>query len=167
MHYENLFELIIAVVFAISTQIGGLGTKAKDFVIPFHLSEEETLSYFHLRTLAIRSELVLMRDKIGQINNLTVKYIMELSKLKHIQRYMNSFEIEFRRFGRQPQSDQLSIIFTPKVEEIFETLETADIDMYPSHSMIEPIVKNNFENTFQHQNGPNRRQHTHKNTSHQ
>ena len=51
------------------------------------------------------------------------------------------------------------------MEEIFETLETADIDMYPSHSMIEPIVKNNFENTFQHQNGPNQHQRTHKNTS--
>ena len=33
--------------------------------------------------------------------------------------------------------------------------------------MIEPIVNRNFGNTFQHQNGPYQRQHTHKNTSQQ
>ena len=87
---------------------------------------------------------------------------MELSKLKHIQRYMNSFELQFRRFERQPQRDQLSNIFTPKIEEIFETLETADIEINPSHSMIETIINRNFVNTFQNHNGPNQRQHTYK-----
>ena len=80
---------------------------------------------------------------------------MELSKLKHIQRYMNPFELNYRRFERQPQIQHLSLTFSPIIEEIFETLETADIDMTPYHSMIEPIVNRNFGNTFQHQNGPN------------
>ena len=53
-------------------------------------------------------------------------------------------------FERPPQSDHLSIIFTPKMEEIFETLETLDLDMNSYHSMIEPIVGINLGNTFQH-----------------
>ena len=93
MHYDNGFEIILAVVFATSPQLGGLGPKAQDIVIPLHLDEEELLSDFHLRALAIRSELVLTIYQTGQINNLTGKYIMELSKVKHLQRYMNSFDI--------------------------------------------------------------------------
>ena len=49
--------------------------------------------------------------------------------------------------------------------EIFETLETVDIDMNPSHSMIGPIVNRNFGNTFQHQIELNQHQHTHKSAS--
>ena len=90
---------------------------------------------------------------------------MELSNLKHLQRYMNSFEIDFKRFERKPQSDQRSIILTPSMELIFETIETEDIGMNPTQSIIEPITKRNFENTFHHQNGPNYRQHTNKNAS--
>ena len=59
-----------------------------------------------------------------------------MSKLKHLQRYLTSFELDFRRFEHHPKSNQLSIIFTPSTEITFETLETADIDMNPSHSMI-------------------------------
>ena len=87
---------------------------------------------------------------------------MELSNMKHIQQCMTSFEIEFGKFERQPLSDQLSNIFTPITEEIFGTIETADIDMNPSHSMVESVVNRNFGNKFQNQNGPNQRQHTHK-----
>ena len=73
---------------------------------------------------------------------------------------MNSFKLNFRRFERHPQSDQLFIIFTHSIELIFLTLETALIDMNPLHSMIDPIVNKNFGNKFHHQNGPNQRQHT-------
>ena len=78
---------------------------------------------------------------------------------------MTSFELDFKRFEHQPQSDQLSEIFTPSMEGTFKTLQTADIDMNPSHSMIEPIVNRNFRNTFHHQNVPNQRQHINKNAS--
>ena len=50
---------------------------------------------------------------------------------------------------------------------VFETLETADIDMSTAHSVIEPIANQNFGNTFHHHNGPNQHQHIHKNTSQQ
>ena len=90
---------------------------------------------------------------------------MELSNLKHLQCYMNSFEIDFRRFESQPQSYQLSITFTPSMEIIFETLETVDINMNPYHLMIKPIVNRNFGNTLHHQNGSNQRQPTNKNFS--
>ena len=53
------------------------------------------------------------------------------------------------------------------MDVIFENLETEDIDMNPYHSMIEPIVNMNFGNKFYHNNGPNKTQHTKKNTSQQ
>ena len=86
MHYGNGFELLIAVVFSMILQLVVLGPKAQDFVIPFCLVEEEYLPDFYLRSISIISELVLMRDQIGQINNLIGNYIMEMSNMKHIQR---------------------------------------------------------------------------------
>ena len=75
---------------------------------------------------------------------------------------MTPFEIDYSTFGRQPKIQQLSLMFTPKIEEIFETRETSYIDINPSHSMIEPIVNRNFVNIFQHQDGTNQRQRTKK-----
>ena len=72
-----------------------------------------------------------MRDKKGQINNLTGKYIMEMSKLKHIQRYMTSFEIPFKLFEWQPQIDQLKHTFIHSIELIFKHMDIVDIDMNP------------------------------------
>ena len=61
---------------------------------------------------------------------------MELSKMKHLQSYMTSFELDFIRFERHTQSDQLAIIFTPSMEVIFENLQTSYIEINASHSMI-------------------------------
>ena len=77
---------------------------------------------------------------------------------------MNTFEQYYRKFERLPQRHQISTICSSTVEEVFETPEIADVDMSTDHSIIEPIVKWNFVNTFQHQNGPNQRQQIHKNT---
>ena len=68
-----------------STQLGGLGPKAQYLVIPVCLGEVDTLPKFHLRYLKIIIELDLLQYQTVQINSLTVKYIMVLSKLKHIQ----------------------------------------------------------------------------------
>ena len=76
---------------------------------------------------------------------------------------MTPFILNYKRFERHAQNQKLSLPLTPKIEEIFETLETVDIDMTPSHSMIEPIVNSNFGDTFRNKNGPNQRQHTDKN----
>ena len=112
-------------------------------------------------------ELDLMEDQTGKTNNLTGKYIMELSKLKYLQIYTTPFKLNYIWFEHQPQIQQLSLTFTPTTEEISETLEKSDIDMNTSHSIIEPVVNRNFGKTFQHHNGPNQIQHTHKNTSQQ
>ena len=93
MHYDNGFELLIVVVFIMIPQRGGLGPKSQDLVTPFHIGEGQPLSGFHLRALAIRSEIVLMRYQTGHTNKLTGKYTTEMSKLKHLQRYMTSFEL--------------------------------------------------------------------------
>ena len=47
---------------------------------------------------------------------------------------MTPFELYYRRFERHPKIQQLSLTCTPKIEEIFETIETLEIDMTPSHS---------------------------------
>ena len=90
---------------------------------------------------------------------------MELSELKHIQIFMTPYEIDYRRLKRKPSSKQLFLTFTPKMEEIFETLETVDIKMNPPHSIIEIILNRNVGNTIKHQNVPNKHQHTQNNTS--
>ena len=79
---------------------------------------------------------------------------------------MTSFALDLRRFERQPQSEHLSTIFTLSMELNFEPLKTDDIDMNPSHSVIDHIVNRNFGNTFCHQNGTNKCQHTNKNNTH-
>ena len=107
MNNDNGFDLIIAVVFVMSPQQVGLGPKAQYVVIPFRLGEVETLPEFHLRSLTVRSELDLFQDQTGQINNLTGKYIMDMSKLKHLQRYMTPFELDYRIFEFQPKIQQL------------------------------------------------------------
>ena len=76
-----------------SPQLGGLVPKAQDLVIPFRLGEGETLSDFHLRSLTIKSEPLLTRYQTGIINNLTGKYITEISNLKHLQQYMTYVEL--------------------------------------------------------------------------
>ena len=77
MHYYNGFELLIAFSFSAIPQLGGIGPKAQDLVISFCLGEGESLPYFHLRDLSIRSELVLMIYQTRNINKLTGKKIME------------------------------------------------------------------------------------------
>ena len=86
MNNDNGFDMLIYFVFAISHQLGGIGTKAQDLVISLCLSEGVNLQKFHIRDLQIRSEVFLLQDKTGQINNLKGKYITEMSKLKHLQR---------------------------------------------------------------------------------
>ena len=78
MNNENGFDLVVVVViFAATTQLGRLVTKAQDLVISFQLGEGENIPKFHLRALQIRGENFLLQDKTGQINNLTGKYIMK------------------------------------------------------------------------------------------
>ena len=98
MNNNHGFDLFIYVVFAISPQIGGLGPKYQDLVISFYRGEVENLPQFRLIYLQVRSDISLLQDESGQINNLTGKYIMELSKLKHLQRYMTTFELYYRKF---------------------------------------------------------------------
>ena len=86
------------------------------------LYEGENLPQLYLRALHIRSENFLLQDKTGQINNLTGKYIMEISKLKHLQRYMTTFELHDRKFERLPKIHQLSTLLHYTTEEVFETI---------------------------------------------
>ena len=80
---------------------------------------------------------------------------------------MTTFEIKYRKFERLTHGHQLSTKFHFTIEEVFETLETEDVDMSTSHSMIDPIFNRNVGNIFHHQNGPNQRQHIHKKNSHE
>ena len=73
MNNNNGFDLLIAVLFAMSSWLGGLGTKAQDLLVSFCLGEVETLPQLRLRSLQVRSEIVLLEYETGQINNLTGK----------------------------------------------------------------------------------------------
>ena len=76
MNNDNGFDILVAVVFYNSPQLGGIGTKYQDLVRPFQISEGESLPDFHLRALQERSEIYLLTNKAVQINNLTGKNIM-------------------------------------------------------------------------------------------
>ena len=78
MNNNNIFDLLIAVVFGMSPQLGGLGPKSQDLVILFFIGEGENPHQLNLRALHIRSENFLLQYKTRQINNLTGKYIMEM-----------------------------------------------------------------------------------------
>ena len=71
-----------------------------------------------------------------------------MSELKHLQRFMTSFNLDFIIFEHQPQSDQPFTIFKPSIELIFETLETDEIYMHPYHSMTDHIINRNLEIHF-------------------
>ena len=78
------------------------------------------------------------------MDNLTGKYIMELSKLKHLQCYTTNCKLDYRKFNCKPQRHQLSTIFQSSIEEVFEALEKVDVDMSTAHSIIKPIFNQFF-----------------------
>ena len=51
MNIDNVFDLIIYVVFAIIPQLGGLVPKYQDLVIDFSLVEGKTIPQFHIRDI--------------------------------------------------------------------------------------------------------------------
>ena len=51
MNIDNISDLFVAVVFAMSPQLGGLGPDAQDFVISFFLCEGETPPQLYLKAL--------------------------------------------------------------------------------------------------------------------
>ena len=67
-------------------------------MVYFRHGEVETIPQFQLKYLHTRSENFLLQDEIGQTNNLTGKYIMEMSKLEHLQCYMTNFELDYINF---------------------------------------------------------------------
>ena len=165
MNNDNGFNLLNAILVTMRIQLGVLGLKYQHLTISFEFSEVETIPRFHLRTLHIRSETFLLQNEIAQINDLTSKYIRELSKFKHIQRYMTAFDLDFRMCGRLPQRHRLFTILHSTIEAIFENIEESDVDILTALSIIEPIFNHNIGNTFHRHNGPNQRQHIYKNTS--
>ena len=70
MNNENGFDLLVSVLFVMSPQLRGLGSKDQYLMISFRLGEGENLSQFHLRALQVRSKLLQLQDKSGQINHL-------------------------------------------------------------------------------------------------
>ena len=116
MDIENNFELLVDVVFTMSNQLGGIEPKPEDLVISFHLWEKESLQEFHIWDLQAKTESYMLNDKTGQ-KNLTDKYIMEISKLNHLQLHIPLFELEYRKFKHKIQRHKFKNIFSFTMEE--------------------------------------------------
>ena len=86
---------------------------------------------------------------------------MEISNLKHLQRYMTIFELDYRKFECDPQRHHLYTTFIFASEELFETLEIDFLGMTTAYfpTIVKPIVSRKFGNNFYHQNVPNQSQH--------
>ena len=67
-------------------------------------------------------KIFLLQYETGQINNITGKYTRELSKLKHLQHLITTFELDYRTFKKLPQWHQLSTVIQLTIEEVFENL---------------------------------------------
>ena len=82
---------------------------------------------------------------------------MEIFNFKYLQYHIATFKLEYIPFECKPQRNQLSNTFQFTIEEVFETLETADVYMTPAHysTLIKSIVNRSFGNTFHHHNGLN------------
>ena len=73
MNNDNLFDLVFAVVFDMNPQLELLGLKAQDLLVSFCIGEGRNIPQLHLRYLHIRSEIFLLQDETGKINNITGK----------------------------------------------------------------------------------------------
>ena len=67
MNIDNGFDLIIAIVFGLSPQLGVIGPKSQDLVIYSRLGEGGTIPQFHFRALQTRSENFLLKNETGKI----------------------------------------------------------------------------------------------------
>ena len=92
INIDNGFDLLIAVYFSMSTQLGELGPKSQYLVISFRLGEGG-LSQNSTSEL-FRPEVIFLLDyETGKIKNLTSEFIMKLFKLKHLQLCMKKFGV--------------------------------------------------------------------------
>ena len=73
MNIYNGFDLIVAVVFSMVLQLGGIGPKSQDLFISFRLGELESLPDFHLIDLQEKIEIYMLNNETVQANNLTGK----------------------------------------------------------------------------------------------
>ena len=73
INIDNRFDLIFNALFAMSTQLGGIGIKYQYLVISFFLDKGKTLTQFHFRVLQAQSDIFMLTDEKWQINNLTGK----------------------------------------------------------------------------------------------
>ena len=51
MNIDNGFDLLVSIFYGMIILLGGLGPKAQDLVISFHLGEGVTLPRFYIRSL--------------------------------------------------------------------------------------------------------------------
>ena len=92
MNNNNVYDLLVAVGFAMSFYICDIWPKSQDLVAPFKILKSESLPDFYMYDIQSRSNICLLSYNIYQKNFLTHKYIIKLSKIKHLQRYMTYFE---------------------------------------------------------------------------
>ena len=109
MNHYNWFDIFVAFFFSVSPQIVSIRPKDYELVTSFQLIESELPPDLHLRALQSRSKIYLLNDNKCQKKNIAGIYIMEISKIKHLQHYMTYFEIYCITLGSNPQIYQLSI----------------------------------------------------------
>ena len=69
MKNDNVFDILVVIVFDMIPQLGCIGHKYQDLVTPFQLKKGESLPYFHLWDFQARSKIYLLNDKIRYKKN--------------------------------------------------------------------------------------------------
>ena len=65
MNNNKIFDILIAILFAMISQIGGIGSKDRYLVNSFCLTEDEQLPAFNLRDMQLKIEIYLLNDNTG------------------------------------------------------------------------------------------------------
>ena len=111
----NRFYIIIAIVFTTKNKISGLVIKYEYIVVYFCLVEGWNIPPLHLKYLWYQSEKFLFTmEQDKQKNHRWINH--GNLKIKNLQHYTTTFEIEYIKYELNPDMHQLSTTFQFKTE---------------------------------------------------
>ena len=122
---RNGFDLLVAIIYGRSPQLGGKHDDAQSIVVAFNAKSGELLSEFHQRALETASILALMQDKTGQAYKLIGKYLLILSKQPDIKPHVLQYLRDYNLFMRCPNNHTKQLKFD--LPEIYTALDLGGV----------------------------------------
>ena len=122
---KNGFDLLIAIIYGRSPQLGGKHDDAQSIVMAFNVHSGELLSEFHHQALETASIINLMQDKTGQANKLIGKYLSILTTQPEVKPHVLQYIRDYNLFMRCPNNHMLKMAFD--LPEIYAALDLGGV----------------------------------------